>query len=87
MKSKIVQKFKDEDVSRKTLLWKEGMKDWIILEKIPDFRGLVNDIERSDPSLNNGEVPPEIPNLPDLPEAQTISKLESSPDILRYFFS
>ena len=32
----ITQKLKDGEVSRKALLWKEGMKDWVVLEKIPD---------------------------------------------------
>ena len=67
----IVQKFKEEEVSRKALLWKEGMKDWVTLEKIPDFKGFLVDEE---------EAPPELPNLPELPGSTPISESEANSD-------
>ena len=71
----IAQKLKDGGVSRKALLWKEGMKDWVILEKIPDFHSLFN--ERDDhSSLTERSRPPAVPSLPDLPENPPIAEEE-----------
>merc|ERR1712098_483763 len=71
------------DVSRKTLLWKEGFSKWIKLEKIPELRESLGE-DSGPPEIPFENFPPDIPPPPELGEERDSVLNEESEKISNF---
>ena len=68
------------DISRKSLLWKEGLSKWIQLEKIPELKKSLEE-DSGPPEIPFENFPPDIPPPPELGEERDLVLKEESEKI------